>query len=117
MSSNYRDFHEAVGGDDWLDAEMGIVQDPEEIWRHVTPGPVFIEDGRGSDTSCYVVMEAECAWEPEHGLMMVWKDGKFLSKVGGYNGHVTNANAYADDTLHDTVYVATNKAFTSTRGG
>ncbi len=113
----YQDFHDAVGGEDWLDQEMGVVSDPKQIWKHVTPGPVFVEDGRGSDTSRYVVMEAECAWEEEHGLMMVWKDGKVLCKVGGYDGHVTNANAYADDTLDNIVYSAINKTFTTTKDG
>ncbi len=113
----YKDFHHAVGGENWLDQEIGIVSDPEQIWMHVTPGPIFIENGRGSDTSRYLIMEAECAWEEEHGLMMVWKDGKYLSKVGGYDGHVTNANAYADDTLQNVVYSATNRKFTTTKDG
>lgn len=112
----YKDLHHAVGGEDWLDQEMGIVSDPKQIWMHVTPGLVFIASGHGSDTSRYVVMEAECAWEEEHGLMMVWKDGKVLSKVGGYDGHLTNTNAYADDTLHNIVYSATNKKFTTNDG-
>lgn len=113
----YRDFHHAVGGEDWLDQEMGIVSDPKQIWMHVTPGPVFIEGGTSPDTSRYVVMEAECAWEVEHGLMMVWKDGKVLCKVGGYDGHVTNADAYADDTLQNIVYSAGNQKFTTINDG
>ena len=113
----YRDMHDASGGEDWLDQKMGIVSDPEQIWMHVTPGTVFIEKGRGSDTSHYVVMDAECAWEEERGLMMVWKDGKILCKVGGYDGHVTNANAYGDDTLINTVYSSSVSEFTTTRDG
>jgi len=111
----YRDFHTMVGGEDWLDKEMGIVTNPEQIWLHVAPGTIFIGEGFGSDISNYIVMEAECAWEKEHGLMMVWKDGSFLCKVGGYDGHVTNANAYADDKLVDVVYSASDKSFTTYR--
>ena len=109
----YKDFHYSVGGEDCLDQEMGIVSDPEHIWMHVTPRTIFVENGYDPDTSRYVVIEAECAWEEEHGLMMVWKDGKFLNKVGGYDDHVTNADAYDDDTLHDVVYFASNRKFTT----
>jgi hypothetical protein len=109
----YRDFHEMVGGEDWLDQEMGIVVSPEQIWLHVTPGHVFIETGRDADTSRYVVMEAECAWEEEHGLMLVWKDGKFLCKAGGYDGHVTNADAFADGKLLNIVYCASDENYTT----
>ncbi|MCX8995509.1 hypothetical protein NOF55_00120 [Rhizobiaceae bacterium BDR2-2] len=107
----YRDFHEAVGGEDWLDERMGVPETPADIWKHVTPGPVLFENGRKDDTSWYVVMEAECRWEEEHGLMMVWRNGTALCKVGGYDGHPTNVNAYADPGLADVVYAATNKTY------
>ncbi|MBW6420259.1 hypothetical protein KX729_02285 [Rhizobium sp. XQZ8] len=102
----YADFRALIGEGEWLDDEMGVVSNASEIWRHVTPGPVFVEKGRRDDDNCYVVMEAECAWDREHGLMMVWRGGTTLCKVGGYDGHITNANAYADDTLADVVYRA-----------
>ncbi|WP_051371247.1 DUF6985 domain-containing protein [Mesorhizobium loti] len=33
----YRDFREAVGGEDWMDAEMGVPEKPEDIWSFVYP--------------------------------------------------------------------------------
>ena len=59
----------------------------------------------------YVVVEANCDWEEEHGLMLVWKDGKRLTKVGGYDGHLSNVWAYDDDTLENVVYAASNPKF------
>jgi hypothetical protein len=38
----YRDYREAVGGKDWLDAEMGVPQTAADIWHSVTPGPVTV---------------------------------------------------------------------------
>jgi hypothetical protein len=111
----YQDFRTMIGGEDWLDDEMGIVTIPEQIWSHVTPRFVLMDGGRGSDESQYVIVEAECAWEVEHGLMMVWKDGKFLCKVGGYDGHVTNSNSYADDKLINVVYSGSDDKFTTHR--
>lgn len=109
----YKDFHDAVGGEDWLDEEMGIPAAPEDIWQHVTPGPITIEQAREHDPCVYVTMEAECAWEIEHGLLLVWREGKLLTKAGGYDGHTTNVRAFADDSLEDVVYAASNPAFTT----
>ncbi|MFY0635906.1 MAG: hypothetical protein JXQ91_19005 [Vannielia sp.] len=112
----YRDFHAAVGGEDWLDAEMGVPESPSEIWPHVTPGPLQLTvDHYAEGKPLYMVMEAECAWEEEHGLMMVWKGGAQLTKTGGYDGHVSNANAYANDKLAGVVYSASNPALTTRR--
>nr|WP_273736404.1 hypothetical protein [Mycolicibacterium septicum] len=66
MYAYYRDIHYAVGGEDWMDEEMGVPQTPADIWRSVTPGPVMVSDWYEHR---YVVMEAECPWEEEHGLM------------------------------------------------
>ena len=79
----YQDFRDAVGGGEWLDEEMGIPQTAADISHSVTPGPITISE---HDGHWFVAMEAECGWEEEHGLMMVWRDGATLSKVGGYKG-------------------------------
>ncbi|MEP3278345.1 MAG: hypothetical protein ABJN26_00185 [Stappiaceae bacterium] len=71
----YRDYRAAVGGEDWLDEEMGVPEKPEDIWRFVTPGSVHITRGHDPDKALYVEMDAACGWEEEHGLMLVWKNG------------------------------------------
>lgn len=109
----YRDYYEEAGKPEWLDAEMGIPQSPVDIWDHVTPGPVTVEKGRKDDDNWYVVMQAECGWDAERGLMMVWRNGATLTKVGGYNGHLTNVNAYADPALGTVVYKARNPEYTT----
>ncbi|WP_420847686.1 DUF6985 domain-containing protein [Natronosporangium hydrolyticum] len=58
----------------------------------------------GRDQRVYVSIECECAWEPEHGLQIVFRDGAAVTKVGPYDGHLTNSAAYADDTLDGVVY-------------
>ncbi|HEY4199817.1 MAG TPA: hypothetical protein VGM83_04585 [Devosiaceae bacterium] len=108
----YADFREAVGGEDWLDEEMGIPETASDIWDNVTPGPISVTQGY-DDRQWYVVMEAECAWEAEHGLMMVWHNGTRLTKVGGYDGHVSNSDAFADEKLSDVVYAAIDRKYTT----
>lgn len=107
----YRDFREAIGEPDWLDDEMGVVGDPDGIWRHVRPRTVSFAMGPDGDSHCYVMVSADCDWEPEHGLLMVWRDGRTLTKVGGDDGHVTNAYAYSDPGLRDVVYHGIDRQF------
>lgn len=109
----YKDYYEEAGKPEWLDAEMGVPQSPADIWDHVTPGPVTVKKGRKHDENWYVVMQAECGWDVERGLMMVWRNGATLTKVGGYNGHLTNVNAYADPALEAVVYKARNPEYTT----
>ena len=52
----------------------------------------------------YVSVECECDWEPEHGLQIVFRDGRTVTKVGPYNGHLTNNSAYGRQDLDDVVY-------------
>ena len=78
---------------------------PEDVWRLVVPGDLLLtNDPHHEPGRFYMVMEAECDWEPEHGLMLVWRDGRTLTKVSPYDGHVTQENAYADPALNGVVY-------------
>jgi len=52
-------------------------------------------DGPGEPV--YVSVECECSWEPEHGLQLVFRGGARVTKVGPYDGHLTN--------VPDVVYV------------
>lgn len=110
----YLDYHEAVGGKDWLDAKMGVPASPEAIWNHVHPTGIFTARDRYSRAEeAYVVIEADCDWEGEHGLMLCFRHGERLTKCSDYDDHVTNANAYDDETLADVVYAASNPVYTT----
>jgi len=56
------------------------------------------------DKGIYVSLECNCNWEPEHGLQLVFKNGSTIKKVGPYDGHLANSDAYADDRLENVVY-------------
>ncbi|MFE3228993.1 DUF6985 domain-containing protein [Nocardia sp. NPDC059228] len=105
--SYYRDISAAVladGDDDWY-IEIPTVG---EVFDHVRLGeePAILverDDTRGGRV--YVSLEYECEWEPEHGLQVVLRDGLTVTKVGPYDGHLTNAAAFDDDRLDGVVYV------------
>jgi hypothetical protein len=95
----YRDIAAEVAG------EPGFpeISDPARVWDFVTltnQPLVQLDDG-----TWFVVLENECDWEPEHGLVIVFKDGRDVVKVSDYDGHLTNRHAFADDSIpEDAVY-------------
>jgi hypothetical protein len=106
----YRDYHHIVAGQDWLDAEMGIPETAQDIWEHVTPLTLIIRTDHW-DKNVYVFIDAECAWNEGQGLMMVWRDGKHLKKVGGYDEIMTNDDGSDDPALAKLIYYATDPEF------
>ena len=81
------DFRE-LDGSEGFDEEVGAVPGrPDDVWRHVSPRSLAFHEWRGSPV---VSLEANCRWEPEHGLNMVWLDGWRLIKVGPWDGHDDN---------------------------
>jgi hypothetical protein len=78
---------------------------PKEVWQHIRPGgQLTVERDRFGDRQVCVSVERECAWEPEHGLQVVFRGGHEVTKVGPVDGHLTNAAAYARNDVDDLVY-------------
>lgn len=87
--------------DDWHVEIFG----PDEVWNHVHIGDqAMVKRNPHGDRRVYVSVECECDWEPDHGLQVVFREGRTVSKVGPYDGHLTNAAAYARDDLAEVVY-------------
>lgn len=55
----------------------------------------------------YCQFTGGCDWEEEHGVLISFKDGKTIARVGDY-GHVSNADAYADTSMDKYVYHGNN---------
>ena len=81
------------------------IEGPGQVFDHVRLGaePTVSRDPYG-DRRVYVSIECECAWEPEHGLQIVFREGATVTKVGPYDGHLTNSAAYGDPGLDGVVY-------------
>ncbi|WP_439656399.1 DUF6985 domain-containing protein [Lentzea sp. HUAS TT2] len=84
----YRHMGEVFG--DGLD-DFPRIAGPSDVWDHVTFAGHDILVQR-HDEAVYVNVEAECAWEVEHGLQIVFRDGARVTKVGPYDGHLTNTS-------------------------
>ncbi|MFG2563206.1 DUF6985 domain-containing protein [Streptomyces sp. NPDC048496] len=96
----YQDVQNELG-----DEDLVSIANPEDVWRHVRPGAeVTVERDAHGDRLVYVSIECECAWEPEHGLQIVLRGGRSVSKVGPFDGHLTHASAFDSEDLADVIY-------------
>jgi hypothetical protein len=83
-----------------------IIKTPADVWQHIEFGDCPVVSRRPyRDKKVFVSLECECAWEEEHGLQIVFRNGLTVNKIGPFDGHLTNSDAYADDSREDLVYV------------
>ena len=87
---NYRRMADAVGEGD-LDFQVAC---PGDIWAHVHPSEIFVSRRHRRDNLIYIQITAECDWEREHGLQIVYRRGNELSRVSDQDGHLTHTDAY-----------------------
>lgn len=81
------------------------VERPEDVWRHVELGNVLVlsrDSNAGRDV--FVSLECGCAWDEEHGLQLVFANGRSISRVGPIDGDVSNTSAFDDPSLAGVVY-------------
>lgn len=71
--------------DEYLD-----IPAPDKVWEHVQFGFEAHVQRDDAGSPVYVSLECNCDWEPEHGLQLVFRGGGTVSKVGPYDGHLTN---------------------------
>jgi hypothetical protein len=67
---------------------------PLSIWNFVHPTAIFVSRRQKNDKDIYIVLTCECDWEPEHGLQLVFRQGKQLTRVSDQDGHLTDADAF-----------------------
>ena len=68
-----------------------LIAGPADVWDHVRPTYVSVCRHKGT---VYVTLKAECDWEEEHGLQLVFRHGHQLSRVSAQDGHLRHCDAY-----------------------
>ncbi len=87
--ANYRHMADLVGEDD-----LGCrIDTAAAVWAHVQPTEIFVTRRHRRDRALYVQILAECDWEQEHGLQIVYRRGSELVRVSDQDGHLTLADA------------------------
>lgn len=93
VHKNCMDFLNAVEYDE-MDKPLWEIKDKDEIWKYVYPQEIHITRRHRRDKDTYLSIICECEWEQEHGLQLVFRQGKQLTRVSSQDGHITEADAY-----------------------
>jgi hypothetical protein len=89
---NCKDFLDAIGSDE-ADQTMRDIKDEKKIWQFVHPTEIAVTPHPDDEYDMYVQVLCECDWEEEHGLQLVFRKGKKITRVSEQDGHLTDADA------------------------
>jgi hypothetical protein len=67
---NYEVYREAIGDD-----ELPPLEAPVDVWKRVEPTSFFIPPHDETTTPTFF-LQAECDWDPEHGLEVRFRNGQ-----------------------------------------
>jgi hypothetical protein len=87
------DFLDAVEYDE-ADEPLRQINNKNEIWEFIQPTEIYISRRHRRDNDIYLQVSCECDWEQEHGLQLVFRQGKKLTRISDQDGHLTEADAY-----------------------
>lgn len=87
---NYLEFKDAVGSE-YCPTNISSASG---VWQFVYPSYVCVSRRPYGNEEVYVQLLAECEWEPEHGLQVVFHKGKSVNRVSDQDGHLTHSDAY-----------------------
>ncbi len=94
--ANYQEMLDAV------DLEPLDLPTPAAIWQHVQPRHLVVtQETEGEERDFYIQIEGECDWEEEHGIALVFRQGRMLTRLSQYDGHLTEAHAYGQPGITD----------------
>ena len=97
---NCMNFLDDVGFDETDDA-LRKIKDPNDIWKFIYPSEIYVCRRAYQEQDIYVQVACECDWEQEHGLQLVFRQGKKLTRISNSDGHLTEADAYGKPDKED----------------
>lgn len=81
---NYMEFVDDVGEDE----DIPNIGSYEDIWQYIYPQEIYVIRQHIGEKDIYVQIHCECEWEVEHGLQLVFRKGKSLTRVSEIDGHI-----------------------------
>ncbi len=79
------------------------IPNPAKVWDFVTPTEIHVSRRPRAERSVYVEILAECRWDVEHGVAIIYRGGSKLSRVSDQDGHLTTADAFDLPEVADTI--------------
>jgi hypothetical protein len=98
---NCMDFLDAVDFKEEEKEPFTSIKEPTEIWNFIKPTEIYVSRRHRRDNDIYVHISCECKWEEEHGLQLVFRQGKQLTRISDHDGHLTEADAYDKPDVED----------------
>jgi hypothetical protein len=89
---NCMEFLEMIEFDE-ADERLRQIKDKNEIWKFVYPTNIYVSRRPYNDKNIYIQIVCECEWEHEHGLQLVFRQGKKLTRISSIDGYLTEADA------------------------
>lgn len=81
---NYTEFVDDVGED----KDIPTIENEKDIWQFVYPQEIYVSRYHTGDKNIYLQIHCGCEWEIEHGLQLIFKKGKKLTRVSEIDGHI-----------------------------
>ena len=83
------------------------IETQNDVWSHTRfSGEIVASFDRHNPETVYLSVTFECDWEPEHGLQVVFKNGRDICKIGSFDGHTTNVEAFGRPDFESKIYVS-----------
>lgn len=86
---DYTEFIDAVGDDE----DLPKIEYEKDVWQFVYPDKIIVKRRHRRDKDIYLQIHCNCEWEIEHGLQIVFRQGKKITRVSSIDGHSTEADA------------------------
>ena len=90
---NCMNFLNEVGYDE-ADKPLWEINEKREIWNFIYPQNMYVTRRNWRDKDIYIKVTCGCEWEQEHGLQLVFRQGKKLTRISDQDGHITEADAF-----------------------
>lgn len=69
-------------------SEMELeIDEPEKVWEHLQFTDVDLMKGGIDHEEVIVLLAAECSWDEEHGIQVLFHEGNKLCRVSEQDGH------------------------------
>ncbi|MBD5781553.1 hypothetical protein IEN85_18775 [Pelagicoccus sp. NFK12] len=99
----YKDITNLIDTED--EEDFPLIKSSRDVWSYLRIGDEVLVSRRPyGDKKIYLSIECGCDWEEEHGLQIVLKEGMTVNKLGPYDGHLTNSDAYDVEEYENIVY-------------
>lgn len=85
---NCMDFLDAVVFDE-ADEPLREIENKNEIWEFIQPTEIYVTRRPYKEQDIYVQIACECDWDQEHGLQLVFRQGKKLTRISNQDEHLT----------------------------